>query len=282
MTADTGSAGAELYHEKIHAKLAHILETEEPAILAALFAKHITLGPMPTRAIASDMIQNFEIPDGKSAFDVLVSQMLTVLLSPARLEIGSLEGRDSAELHIFPFGFEAPAISFPIQILRYDWVAMACVQRFQLQGRGTDMGAPVFHQQRVTTDRTRTTYGRFAYNAILGSEMFRTSFLAVYVAVFAAQCFEQQASGGAKANNASEHARILLLDCLQKVSQRLTEVWEKDSLRRVTPAVSQLMRRQVQELVECCKDPATFTSARLVDKSVQFAAQRIAARKQRQ
>jgi len=270
-------------HEVAHARLEHILEHEEPAVLARKLGQRLTISPMIVRAIVADMNQNFEIPDGKTAVEVIVSQMLTVLLGRAQLEIRSIEGHSAAELQVFPFGFENQAISFPFQILRYDWEAMACLQRFQLQGRCNNNGARIFHRDHVTSDRTRVTYSRFAYNAVLGNAMLRTAFLATYLTVYAAQAFEKQNCDNVeeRSSTAIEHTRILMQDCLEHVAQRLAQIVANPRERGTVPSLTPLMRTQVRELIEICGDKKRFSSAVLVHKAVEFARQQLRAGKEK-
>ena len=269
-------------HERIQERLARILQEDRPEELAARFAQHIFVGPMTARAIVADMAQNFEIPEGQSAFDVLKSQMLTMLLARVQLEIGAVEGKDAAELYIFPFGREQPLLSFPFQALRYDWFAMACLQRFHLQGRCNDEGMRLFHQDVVTPDRTRATYMRFAYNAVMGNAMQRTYLLAVYLSIYAAQAFEHQNCGPAAERNpnAVEHARELMKDCLEAVALKLTEVHEKPALRRAHPSCTDMLRGHVRRLLEACGDPKRFTSSEMGNLAVQFAREQLRAAKQ--
>jgi len=275
MTTSSPFAGDE-YHDRILKKQEEILKETDPALVANMLARHITLDPQTSRAIVSDMNQNFETPKDRTVVEELVSQMQVILLQQAQLELASVEAQDTSELIIFPFGFDRPTVSFPIQVLRYDWAAITCIQRFQRAGRSNEGGAPVFHSAVVTPDRTCIRYTRFAYNAVFGNGLHRTSLLAVYVAVFAAQGFDRQKMADDKVTNAVEHARLLMLGCLERVSQRLTDVHENAQLRKQTKSLTQLMRKQVQELVSCCRYTETFTSAKLVDLSAQFAKQRAA------
>lgn len=273
MTEQTETPGD--HHELAQKRLEYILETEEPAVLARLLGQRLTIGPMVARAIVADMNQNFEIPEGKSAVDVIVSHMLTVLLTGAQLEVRSVEGHSAAELHVFPFGFENQAISFPFQVLRYDWEAMACIQRFQLQGRCNNNGTLIFHRDHVTSDRTRLTYSRFAYNAILGNAMFRTSFLAAYLTVYAAQAFEKQnvTEPENRSSTAIEHTRILMQDCLEQVAQRLAKL--REGPRSSLPPLTPLMHKHVRELIDICADKHKFGSEGLIGKAVEFAREQL-------
>lgn len=253
-----------------------ITETLSLSSVARKFGTHITVGPSITRAIVSNMIENFEVPEGQASIDVIVTHMMVILAAEVRLELRFVEARDDAHGTVYPFGFESTALAFPISALRCDPAAIACIKRFQTAGEADGGGMPAFFNIITSSDTTKTTYARFANNAILGDAMCRTSLLAAYVTVFAATSYEVQARSESKSHNEIEHARVLMKDCLERVAQRLGKICDSSSTR-TPPSVTMLMRRQVRGLIECCEQNE-FNSETLSSKILLFAKERFAAK----
>lgn len=215
------------------------------------------------------MIQNFEIPAGSSAFETLVAQLTVIMTAGCRLEIQSIDSGQSADLTVFPFGRENQAVALPIQAARYDWEILAIIQRFVCQGRTNSDGAKILRSDAITADRATTVYSNFAYNGELGSAIPRSSFVASFVGTYAALAQDQQQTETSK--NPVDHTRILMKDCLEKVSLNLGSiVRSRDSSRRY-PAVRSDTLKELQSMIELCGSKETFLTSNFIDLSVRFA-----------
>ena len=255
-------------------RLSDITKTTDPLVLARDFARRITIGPRIALILVGNMSQNFELPEGQSVLDVLVSQLLTVLVQPARLEFRCTEGRNESEFIVYPFGMDQPLLSFALQAMASDWVAKAEVLRFIIQGRGNDLGGVLMSDANVSPDRTRITYRQFAYNSVFSQSLCRTAVVAFYLSVYAAESFQkhsERCSGEPTLDNPVEHARLLMVDCLNEVAVRLADMWDKPEVRRSHPALTMMTRKHVHALVDICSSPTTFHSKEFSDVFVQFA-----------
>jgi hypothetical protein len=192
--------------------------------------------------------------------DVSVQRMLTqrintLLTARALVELSyaTVLGRDHGALYLF--GRELAIFAIPLDVLRTNFVALACVLRLVAQGHATT-GTRLFGVYRRSIGNTESTWSSFRHNSIVQQRLERAPLMTAIVAYTSAMSFRSDASS----SFVKKHAQTTRLLMLAVLTDSLSQIFASGSTLDRYPWLDAGCFGELHALRALCTGDATFNA----------------------
>lgn len=185
---------------------------------------------------------------------MLVQRINTFLTARVLVELTyvTVLGRDHGTLYLF--GRELAIFGIPIDLLRTNFVALACVMRLAAQGHAIQ-GTRLFGVYKRSIGNSESTWSSFRYNSIVQQQLERAPLVTAIVAYTSAMSFRSDASLQLKTH--SKTTRLLMLAVL---TQSLSQIFGSGSPLDRFPWLDAVCFGELYAVREACAEPKTFNA----------------------
>jgi hypothetical protein len=185
---------------------------------------------------------------------MLVQRINTLLTARVLVELSyaTVLGRDHGTLYLF--GRELAIFGIPLDLLRTNFVALACVMRLAAQGHAIQ-GTRVFGVYKRSIGNSESTWSSFRHNSIVQQQLERAPLVASIVAYTSAMSFRSDVSLYIKT-----HAKTTRLLMLAVLTESLSQIFASGSTLDRYPWLDAVCFGELYAIREACMKPETFNA----------------------
>jgi hypothetical protein len=194
----------------------------------------------------------------KSTVERLLTQRINSLLT-ARIAVEVVyvtdRGRDYGILYLF--GREFAIFGIPMDMLRTNFIAIACITRLVAQGHVTE-GKRAFNSYRRSVANTESVWSQFSENKVVELQLERAPFVTAIVSHLCSVALRMDTVSAIKKH--SETTRLLISAAL---TQCLSQIFGSEKPMHQYPWLDATCANELYALRELCLSKKTFTAFQL-------------------